>query len=1257
MERVNTFVKLYDYINNLTSIDELLNSKFIHIEIQESLFRLFAKLECIEKLKNYKICIGNFNTQTVKINIDLYNLFFINNNEILLKDNGDVSDLTMISNDNNTLLVSTSKNYKKKTISYKDLELERIIQKLNNYNYKKYQICICIRDKNQYFNYKPKKTSMDNNLYKYLHDLIIIDHDDLKNAFIVFKNKYSNIQLNNLFNINKIIYRPHQQYTIDKTIKYFNESLTNILWGHIPRSGKTYIMMGLIEKLNLDDDILIITTAPNETITQYFNILINLQNFNIIKYDKKSILTDKKNVIIVSKQYLDHKLNKKKAFNNIKLIFIDESHNGATTDNSKLILSKYPDAKKVFITATFNKINLNYKIDKVITWDLEDLKLSKSNNITELDNKYLEISKYFNKESYKNYLIYPDLHIIGIDLNNEIRNNINLQNLNWNFETLFELIDYERTFLHDIIDPHKYDKSKKFVNESIIKYYFDYILTDIIPKIDENHKNYQRLIYNNNDPSVIMCFLPSNNINIISYNIKKLLSNYDIEICICNTTDNNNNVKDNINNSIISAKHHNKKCVLVLTGTQGSLGITIDKCDLVLLMNNSKSVDFLFQSMFRSMSEHNNKKTGYVIDLNIERIIYGIISYCNYKNLTQKEQIRHIINNDIFKISFNDDFMHYNKNYIIDKIYKYYNEHSFKYIDYELNKLENKTIILSKEQYNKIKQFLFTNNKKSVKTEIINDNKDNNTVKLDNNKTNIKESQQNNDSKKNYIFTLKSVLPLLCILTINNELITYNGMINYIKSKIELYNILINQFNTWWNSNMSKEEFNDLTNIFNELNLEQDKELLNIIETIKNLFIQCKNNSKELSKLVEKYLIPQEIEKKKNAEVSTPVALCKEMLQPLIKEIKEVFKESDGKINRIFKIFEPCSGKGIFLLEIVEFLIDNSTLTKKQILEECIYFADINPLNIFISKMLLDPNNKYKLNYYEGDTLQLDIKKEWDLEGFDAVIGNPPYQESNIKSNKSIGGTNLYSKFINFGFKLLYPKGYLLYVTPYSFIGPSNNKQTGNNILHNIFLKYDVLIFNINECARHFNVGSTFCYYLIKNDITEIDTKIISSHKKEVTIENLNLKSLYSFKFLPIHINNKTIDLINKITTNGVNKLIIERCRKLDTSRKNNNHLSLIKTEVYKYITYHTISKTYYSDIKTDIYHNKKIILNMSGYLKPEIVYDCNLTESKFYININCDIEANKLINLLTSTEIKLYLEICKYSGFNSRPVLESIRY
>jgi type I restriction-modification system DNA methylase subunit len=70
----------------------------------------------------------------------------------------------------------------------------------------------------------------------------------------------------------------------------------------------------------------------------------------------------------------------------------------------------------------------------------------------------------------------------------------------------------------------------------------------------------------------------------------------------------------------------------------------------------------------------------------------------------------------------------------------------------------------------------------------------------------------------------------------------------------------------------------------------------------------------------------------------------------------------------------------------------------KKIVDECLYFSDINQTNIFICKLLIDPYNEYKLNYNEGDTLELNIQDKWSIEGFDAVIGNPPYN--------SLGNTN-----------------------------------------------------------------------------------------------------------------------------------------------------------------------------------------------------------------------------------------------------------
>ena len=435
--------------------------------------------------------------------------------------------------------------------------------------------------------------------------------------------------------------------------------------------------------------------------------------------------------------------------------------------------------------------------------------------------------------------------------------------------------------------------------------------------------------------------------------------------------------------------------------------------------------------------------------------------------------------------------------------------------------------------------------------------------------------------------------------------------------------------------------------------MKDDKETNQIIRTIKELFVKNIKNNKELSNLIDKYLIPQELEKKSNAEVSTPFKLRQEMLDKIPVEFWTSIKN----------VFEPCAGKGGFVVDIIDRFMNGLEKTipdekerYRTIVEECLYFSDINPTNIFICKLLIDPYNEYKLNYNEGNTLELDIKEKWDIDGFDAVIGNPPYQETD-KNNKSKGGTNLYTKFINHGFDNIVEKGYLLYITPISWLGPSTNKQMGCDLLHNIFMKYDLIYLNLNECKKHFNVGSTFSYYLIQKTITNnLETNVVSEYNKQITKDNVDFKKLINMNFLPIHINNDTIKFVNKITNNK-NRLKIERTRKLDTSANTKKHLSLKKNENFKYITYHTTTKTYYSDIKLDIYEEFKILLNMAGYLKPKIVNNCNITESKFYIIPNNSDECNKIMNILESSEVIEYLKLCKYSGFNSRPVLESISY
>ena len=147
------------------------------------------------------------------------------------------------------------------------------------------------------------------------------------------------------------------------------------------------------------------------------------------------------------------------------------------------------------------------------------------------------------------------------------------------------------------------------------------------------------------------------------------------------------------------------------------------------------------------------------------------------------------------------------------------------------------------------------------------------------------------------------------------------------------------------------------------------------------------------------------------------------------------------------------------------------------------------------------------------------------------------------------------------------------------------------------------------------------------------------------------------FKFLPVHITAETIQLVDEIISKP-NKFTIKRCRQLDSSAKETKkHLRLTQSDAFSYITYHTTSKTYYSDIKLDNFDSFKIVLNMAGYLKPALVSNCNVTESKFFIEVADEAESTRIINVLTSEKVLEYLKLCKYSGFNSRPVLESISF
>ena len=172
---------------------------------------------------------------------------------------------------------------------------------------------------------------------------------------------------------------------------------------------------------------------------------------------------------------------------------------------------------------------------------------------------------------------------------------------------------------------------------------------------------------------------------------------------------------------------------------------------------------------------------------------------------------------------------------------------------------------------------------------------------------------------------------------------------------------------------------------------------------------------KELLELIDDCLKPKIEEKKKFGEVFTPFKLINEMLDKLDEYYRKSHKEKSIFSVKKFKWFDPANGMGNFpiavylrLMEGLKNKIKNKEKRKKHILEKMLYMSELNKKNVFICKQIFDVENKYNLNLYCGDSLELDTVKQWNIEKFDVIIGNPPYN----KAFSRAGSSPLYNVFI-----------------------------------------------------------------------------------------------------------------------------------------------------------------------------------------------------------------------------------------------------
>ena len=179
------------------------------------------------------------------------------------------------------------------------------------------------------------------------------------------------------------------------------------------------------------------------------------------------------------------------------------------------------------------------------------------------------------------------------------------------------------------------------------------------------------------------------------------------------------------------------------------------------------------------------------------------------------------------------------------------------------------------------------------------------------------------------------------------------------------------------------------------------------------------DSPKELLGLIQECLKPKEIDKKKFGEVFTPMSFINNDMLGDLEEYYKVKYDKNIFEDETLKWGDTSTGMGNFPVAIYYKLMDglkekipNEKDRKKHILEKMLFMAEYSRKNCFIVKQIFNMNNEFKLNLYEGDSLQLDILKEFGITKFDIVIGNPPYNHE--LTTKKGSATALYNKFVEY---------------------------------------------------------------------------------------------------------------------------------------------------------------------------------------------------------------------------------------------------
>ena len=1113
----------------------------------------------------------------------------------------------------------------------------------------------------------------------------------------------------------QLVKKLHQKMTEIKFVKSFLENKHKMLCiAHKPRSGKSITIL-LICKYLLEHGykkILIMTSVP-ATINSFMNDLEKYIDFKKINYKLQeeidTIDETFNGIVFCSVQYLkiDGKSKKKDLLKKMGFdaIITDEAHQGSSTDKTKTeILDVDSDVEEIrkyiklniFASGTADKTKKYYGIHMscIYEWEIEDEAFMKElikpavknrediidymvrrhgNTFTEcLENETLnkDYSKHPTQVLMKHSI--PDLLIMEI-------NEYNVKygtNFGYNCGSLFALKQIINK-KGEVEYAEEFELCKTTDGIDILKGFFDCIISTnrmrktIMKQIENTQTSRGSRKSTIEKPLLFIIYLPThtrnNTISLLQKTFKQFLETHnlwsDYSIEYSNSIEDTGNVKEEYNEYIQTimnnTKTENKKGCILLLGNKGSVGITYSDCDATISLDDGHNLNNQKQRYSRALTEADGKTIGINVDMNIQRTYLYLVDIIqkhrrNTKTTkTNAEILYYLFEHNIFL--FDPQQINNGKLTTIE-IMSYYQkeaENIMKEID-DTPFLENIIcdddmrdfikIDFHKRELKKINKDLEGEQQdcpKGDKTKVQIDAPDDidNDKKEDDNKLNEEETakielliNQTYEMCKSFLF------PLLALISRSYKLFDFKEIFTSEKTERLIILLLKNK-----KIDLNKDNYIIMVNIMNNI-IDNNVEIVNNIREIYSIA-----PANKLRELIEKHFIPTNNEKKQNAEVPTPVKLVDDMLNsttPL-----EFWKTPH-------MVFEPCCGKGNFVLGIfdrfyegLEEMYPDEIERCRVIMTECIYYADLTALNVFITTEIMKCHVQsycgldeldFEFNNYSGDTLELNIEDKWNINGFDMICGNPPYNSSGDTATGNTIWQDFTKKALN---EWLLPNGYLLFVHPPGWRKPNTEKGKFYGLYNLMCVDNQMLyleIHGIKDGQKVFNCGTRYDWYLIEKKKHYKQTIIIDENREQ------NNYDLSKFSWLA----NSKIDLIQKLLAND-NETCPIIYNRSNYGSDNKKYISKQQNETYKYPIIHTIPlsgiRYIYSSINDKGHFGiSKVIFGDNGLNDAIIDMEgkYGMSENSMAIKVDNIEEAINIKKALLSNNFKEIIKSCIIGNF-----------